>query len=45
VFAATQDLLAERGPRGFSLVDVAEHAGVAPSSLYRRWCGAEALIM
>jgi AcrR family transcriptional regulator len=45
VFAATQQLLKERGPRGFSLVDVAERAGVAPSSLYRRWGGAEALIM
>jgi AcrR family transcriptional regulator len=45
VFAATQGLLLERGPRGFSLVDVAERAGVAPSSLYRRWGGAEALIM
>jgi len=45
VFAETERLLAERGPRGFGLVEVAERAGVAPSSLYRRWGGAEALIM
>ena len=45
VFAETERLLAERGPRGFGLVDVAERVGVAPSSLYRRWGGTEALIM
>jgi AcrR family transcriptional regulator len=45
VFAATEQLLTEKGPRGFGLVDVAECAGVAPSSLYRRWGGIEALIM
>jgi AcrR family transcriptional regulator len=45
VFAATQELLQQRGAHGFSLVDVAERAGVAPSSLYRRWGGVEALIM
>jgi AcrR family transcriptional regulator len=45
VFAATRQLLTKHGPHGFSLVDVAELAGVAPSSLYRRWGGAEPLIM
>ena len=45
VFAATERLLEERGPRGFGLVDVAKRAGVAPSSLYRRWGDVEALIM
>jgi AcrR family transcriptional regulator len=45
VFAATEQLLAERAPGGFGLVDIAKRAGVAPSSLYRRWGGAEALIM
>ena len=45
VFAATRQLLKARGPHGLSLVDVAALAGVAPSSLYRRWGGAEALIM
>src|SRR5262245_4086499 len=45
VFAATRQLLKARGPHGLSLVDVAKLAGVAPSSLYRRWGGAEALIM
>jgi AcrR family transcriptional regulator len=45
VFGATQELLQDRGAHGFSIVDVAERAGVAPSSLYRRWGGVEALIM
>src|SRR5262245_16862707 len=45
VFAATRQLLKAHGPLGLSLVDVAKLAGVAPSSLYRRWGGAEALIM
>src|SRR5262245_5563612 len=45
VFAATRQLLKAHGPLGLSLVDVAKLAGVAPSSLYRRWGGVEALIM
>jgi len=45
VFAATRQLLKAHGPHGLSLVDVAKLADVAPSSLYRRWGGAEALIM
>ena len=44
VFEATRRLLQEHGPHGFGLADVAEAADVAPSSLYRRWGGIEALI-
>jgi AcrR family transcriptional regulator len=37
VFAATAELLAERHPADISVTDIAERAGVAATSIYRRW--------
>jgi len=37
VFGAVRDLLAEKEPAAVSMVEIAEHAGVAATSLYRRW--------
>src|SRR5580704_12057071 len=37
VFAAVEDLLREKEPRAISMVEIAGRAGVAPTSLYRRW--------
>jgi AcrR family transcriptional regulator len=45
VFAAVAALVAERGSAAVSIADVAERAGVAATSLYRRWGDIRALIM
>lgn len=39
ILAAARRLLAERGWDGMTLGDVAAHAGVAKTTLYRRWSG------
>jgi AcrR family transcriptional regulator len=45
VFEAVTALVAEKGHAAVSMTDVAEHAGVAATSLYRRWGDVRALIM
>jgi len=45
VFEAVSALVAEKGHTGVSMVDVAARAGVAATSLYRRWGDVRALIM
>ncbi len=45
VMAATLDLLAEAGPSGFSIADVARRAGVHETSIYRRWGTRERLTL
>lgn len=45
VFAAVSALVAERGHAAVSMTDIAVRAGVAATSLYRRWGDARALIM
>src|SRR3954471_15847455 len=45
VFEATAALLAERGHQAVSMTDIAERAGVAVTSLYRRYGEVRALIM
>ena len=45
VFEAVTALVAEKGHAGVSMADVAERAGVAATSLYRRWGDVRALIM
>ena len=37
VFAAAEELLREKEPGAISMVEIAGRAGVAPTSLYRRW--------
>ncbi len=37
IFAATAELIGERGYEGFSMAAVAERAGVAKTTVYRRW--------
>ncbi len=44
VFAATIDVLLERGYEGFRVSDAAARAGVNPTSVYRRWGTREALL-
>jgi AcrR family transcriptional regulator len=44
-FAAAAGLLAERGHAGVTMTDIAERAGVAATSLYRRWGDVRALLM
>jgi len=44
VFAAAETLLAEKEAAAISMVEVATHAGVAASSLYRRWGDVRALL-
>lgn len=39
ILVATRELLAERGWEGMTLGDVAARAGVAKTTLYRRWSG------
>src|SRR3954451_6279341 len=45
VFEAAAALLAERGHDSISMTDIAERAGMAPTSLYRRWGDVRALMM
>jgi AcrR family transcriptional regulator len=37
IFAAAAELIAERGYDGFSMAAVADRAGVAKTTMYRRW--------
>lgn len=45
VFEAVTALVAEKGHAAVSMTDIAERAGVATTSLYRRWGDVHALIM
>ena len=45
VFEATAALLAERGHEAVTMTDIAERAGMAATSLYRRWGDVRALMM
>ena len=45
VFQAVRQLTAERGYGAFTVGEVAQRAGVADSSIYRRWGTLEALLM
>ena len=45
VFAAVEALLAEKPPAEISMVEIAERAGVAATSLYRRWGDVRTLMM
>jgi AcrR family transcriptional regulator len=44
LIAAARDLLAERGPEGFTLIDAARSAGVSPAAPYRHFRDKEALL-
>lgn len=41
---AALELIAQRGPTGFTLSEAAKHAGVTPAAVYRHFDGREALI-
>jgi len=45
VFEAAATLLAERGYEAVTMTDIAQRAGMAATSLYRRWGDVRALIM
>ncbi|MFF8919041.1 TetR/AcrR family transcriptional regulator [Streptomyces sp. NPDC015032] len=45
VHQAVADLIAERGYGTFAVAEVADRAGVADTSIYRRWGTLEALLM
>jgi len=45
VFEAAAALIAERGYDQITMTDIAERAGVAPTSLYRRWGDVRVLVM
>jgi AcrR family transcriptional regulator len=45
VFEATASLVAERGYEAVTMTDIAKRAGVAATSLYRRWGDVRALMM
>jgi AcrR family transcriptional regulator len=44
-FAAAAALMAERDPAAISMTDIAQRAGVAATSLYRRWGDVRTLLM
>jgi AcrR family transcriptional regulator len=44
-FEAANALLAAKSPAELTMVEIAERAGVAATSLYRRWGSVEALLM
>jgi AcrR family transcriptional regulator len=44
LIAATKDLLAQKGPQGFTLADAARVAGVSPAAPYRHFADREALL-
>jgi AcrR family transcriptional regulator len=45
VFAAVEALVAEKDPGGISMTEIADRAGVAATSLYRRWGHVRTLLM
>jgi AcrR family transcriptional regulator len=45
VFAAAEALLAEKAASDIAMVDIAQRAGVAATSLYRRWGDVRSLLM
>jgi len=45
IFEAAAALLAERGHEAVTMTDIAERAGMAATSLYRRWGDVRALMM
>lgn len=45
VLAAAKELLLEKGPHGVAMPEVAARAGVAVTSLYRRWGDVASLLM
>ena len=45
VFAAVESLLEEKDPGSISFTEIAERAGVAATSLYRRWGQVRTLLM
>jgi AcrR family transcriptional regulator len=44
LIGAARDLLAERGPEGFTLIDAARRAGVSPAAPYRHFRDKDALL-
>jgi AcrR family transcriptional regulator len=45
VHDAARALMAESGPGGFTVADVARRAGVNPTSIYRRWGSLESVLL
>lgn len=45
VFEAASHLIAERGDKPIAMTDIAERAGVAATSLYRRWGDVRVLLL
>src|SRR6516162_5631143 len=45
VHDAVNDLVAQRNPREVTVAEIAERAGVNPTSIYRRWGSLEALVL
>jgi AcrR family transcriptional regulator len=45
VHGAVNDLVAQRNPREVTVAEIAERAGVNPTSIYRRWGSLEALVL
>src|SRR5262245_51396421 len=45
VLAAALDLIAERGPEGLGIEQVAARAGVGKATIYRRWRGKEDMLL
>ncbi len=45
ILAAALDLIAERGPEGLGIEQVAARAGVGKATIYRRWPGTEDMLL
>jgi AcrR family transcriptional regulator len=45
ILAAALDLIAERGPEGLGIEQVAARAGVGKATIYRRWAGKEDMLL
>lgn len=45
VLASARDLVLSRGVQNVTIPEIAQHAGVAPTSLYRRWGNVSALLL
>jgi AcrR family transcriptional regulator len=45
ILAAALDLIAERGPEGLGIEQVAARAGVGKATIYRRWRGKEDMLL